>query len=1353
MKKTKFVVVFLLLLSNLIFGQNNHNLFTENKGQIIDQNGKPNHKVKFLLNTNGLNVQLREKGFSYDVYETKRIPLTKKELELNQSLITKNENKENLNYKLEYIYHRLDIDFIETNKNVVIKTEGKSNDYENYYTLKHKPDGVNGVYSYKSITYQNIYNNIDVIFTIPKDKEKPVEYNFVIKPGGKVSDIKMKFSGADTELANKKIKVKLRFGVMEEIIPMSWIENGEKKNKLNFQFIKIKNNLYGFSGELNESTQKIVIDPVPVRLWGTFYGDQTNSHYTLTNPRIDTDSYGNVILVGSTYASNSSYATVGAHQSSIPQSNYPDFNGIIAKFNSNGQRIWGTYYGGTSRNFITGVKIDSFNNVVVCGNTNSTTNISSIGTHQQNFNGYDDVFIAKFNSDGGFLWGTYYGGDNKEYCSDIALDELNNIYIVGQTWSLNNISFNSNFQSNLFLGDQYNVDAYLAKFNPNGNIIWATYAGGEKQDTFNAIKVKGSTIVVGGYSKSSQNISTPNVFQVTKDSNTFYDGILYKFSINGNRIWSSYYGGENEDYILSIELDDEDNIYFGGQTISNNNITTIGSFEYSNSEGYKGFFAKFNPTGNRIWGSYLSDFSVGTIKFQNNSIYLGSIGVVSTYENTHYTNSCSYRQYGFDEGYIGKFNKSGEHLWGSLIGKVHQGLPLAFFNNNIFVSGTSTSVDSGITDQNSYQQNIIGNIGSGNYFLLKLEESNLCISTFQPQSNSPVCTNDNITFQNIPNGYNYHWTGPNNFESFNQYPVINNATNLNSGVYNLTISDNSNCCVKTFQLNVVVGSNIPPIPTLTTLPTITGDCSTVISTIPTATGNCIGLINGTTTDPLSYSLPGNYTITWNYSDGNGNTITQNQNVIITSVDLPQVNSPQSFCVQDSKTINDISISGINIKWYDALTNGNLLQNNNILQNGITYFASQTINGCESLRTPILVNVYTTPAPTGSGLQQICENGNPTLNQLSIAGTNIQWYASLSSNIVLPLTTLLVDGNTYYASQTINGCESVDRLAVAVDLISGLNANNYNESLCDNLNDGRENVDLSSFNSNLISPITNFTFKYFNNINDANNNIVSNQISSNRQLAINNNTFFVRIESQNGCFQVVRLEIDLVAYPVITINDNEGICLNGNKLLNAGSGFDTYTWSTGEITQTIYVSIPGDYTVTVTKNNCSSTKLFKVFYSEIPEIAKIETIDWTDYENSITVYTTRPGDFEYSIDGVNYQDSNKFEGLISDYYRVYVKDKSNCGLDYSDTLLLNYPKFFTPNNDGYNDLWRIKHSQFEPKLTIQLFDRYGKLIKFLNAKDAGWNGKHNGNDLPSTDYWFLVTRQDGRIHKGHFSLKR
>jgi gliding motility-associated-like protein len=162
----------------------------------------------------------------------------------------------------------------------------------------------------------------------------------------------------------------------------------------------------------------------------------------------------------------------------------------------------------------------------------------------------------------------------------------------------------------------------------------------------------------------------------------------------------------------------------------------------------------------------------------------------------------------------------------------------------------------------------------------------------------------------------------------------------------------------------------------------------------------------------------------------------------------------------------------------------------------------------------------------------------------------------------------------------------------------------------------------------------------------------------------------------------------------------------------------------------------------------------VVASNSATISNIITSDWTTENNTITIHVSNAsvGDYEYSLDGVVYQDNNIFYSLDSGSYTVFVRDKNGCGTVKEDIYLLMYPKFFTPNNDTHNDTWSIKFSRFEPGLSVRILDRYGKFIKELKFNES-WDGTYNGLELPSTDYWFVVSRADGKEHKGHFTLMR
>jgi len=159
--------------------------------------------------------------------------------------------------------------------------------------------------------------------------------------------------------------------------------------------------------------------------------------------------------------------------------------------------------------------------------------------------------------------------------------------------------------------------------------------------------------------------------------------------------------------------------------------------------------------------------------------------------------------------------------------------------------------------------------------------------------------------------------------------------------------------------------------------------------------------------------------------------------------------------------------------------------------------------------------------------------------------------------------------------------------------------------------------------------------------------------------------------------------------------------------------------------------------------------------------------------TVTVLAEGYGEYQYSIAPERepatgpWQNSNVFENLPLGYYTVYIRDiKTDDACDMvpvPGVSVIDYPKFFTPNADGYNDYWNITgmtQARY-PDAKIMIFDRYGKLLKQIRpaqgATDtSGWDGTYNGHPLPSDDYWFSIEFTENGIkreYKAHFAMKR
>jgi gliding motility-associated-like protein len=238
---------------------------------------------------------------------------------------------------------------------------------------------------------------------------------------------------------------------------------------------------------------------------------------------------------------------------------------------------------------------------------------------------------------------------------------------------------------------------------------------------------------------------------------------------------------------------------------------------------------------------------------------------------------------------------------------------------------------------------------------------------------------------------------------------------------------------------------------------------------------------------------------------------------------------------------------------------------------------------------------------------------------------------------------------------------------------------------------------------------------------------------------------------NGCVSN-RVEIPVQVVPAPTVVDETVVfCKNTSVTLQSGISGASYLWSTGATTQNCAVASGGSYSVVITTPlNCNLTKNFTVIENTAPEITFIKVEELTA---EISIIGT--GIYEYSLDNIHFQSSPVFNMIVGGVYTCYVKEiGTNCGYDYEDFVVIDYPRFFTPNSDGFNDYWKINGMNLFPKATISIFDRYGQLITVLTTKNPHWDGRLNGESVPSSDYWFVANLGNNTSEvKGHFTLKR
>ena len=231
--------------------------------------------------------------------------------------------------------------------------------------------------------------------------------------------------------------------------------------------------------------------------------------------------------------------------------------------------------------------------------------------------------------------------------------------------------------------------------------------------------------------------------------------------------------------------------------------------------------------------------------------------------------------------------------------------------------------------------------------------------------------------------------------------------------------------------------------------------------------------------------------------------------------------------------------------------------------------------------------------------------------------------------------------------------------------------------------------------------------------------------------------------------------------VCTNLPNFFVTLDAGILDNSPTTSYSYAWKKGILDlisnfPNLGVNTAGIYSVEVTNkiSGCSSKKTIGVVASDVAIIDSIDVVDLEDV-NTINVNASGSGDYQYAIDAQNtWQDSNYFANVAAGIHTVFVEDKNGCGLVSKEVVVVGIPKYFTPNADGYNDIWGIVGLKKYPSSVVDIFDRYGKLISTLNYINPSWDGTLNGSPLPADDYWYAITlEKDKPTLRGHFTLKR
>jgi gliding motility-associated-like protein len=374
----------------------------------------------------------------------------------------------------------------------------------------------------------------------------------------------------------------------------------------------------------------------------------------------------------------------------------------------------------------------------------------------------------------------------------------------------------------------------------------------------------------------------------------------------------------------------------------------------------------------------------------------------------------------------------------------------------------------------------------------------------------------------------------------------------------------------------------------------------------------------------------------------------------------------------------------------------------------------------------------------------CSSGTVILKATATAG-EIDWYDSQTGGTLLAndqssFTTPIINTTTiFYVETSTLGCSS-PRTAVEAKIINTPTITNTNTPV------SRCGSGVFKIEATASEGIVNWYAQIGGAVVGTGSPYITSSISA--------DTIYYVEAVNNGCISSAKSPVDLIVYPFpVVSNQTHEKCVSQTITLDAGLPSMTYLWSTGATTKTIDVNDKGIYTVAVTSlapEKCTANKTITVVENNAPKINEVLV-----NETTVTINLEKNENyFEFSIDGVNYQSSNVFTNVSSGLHTAIVREVNKCSSDQKEFIVFIIPKFFTPNNDSYNDVWEIKGLVYYPLAEVVIFDRYGKLITIINRNNLSWNGTLNNYELPSSDYWYVLKLDTNSPElKGHFSLKR
>ena len=546
------------------------------------------------------------------------------------------------------------------------------------------------------------------------------------------------------------------------------------------------------------------------------------------------------------------------------------------------------------------------------------------------------------------------------------------------------------------------------------------------------------------------------------------------------------------------------------------------------------------------------------------------------------------------------------------------------------------------------------------------------------------------------------------------------------------------------------------------------------------------LASGTSMFDPSIDLANTYTYT---VSGNAPCTddTSQLNISITTAPDPGIDGTVDICANANSIDLFNSINGTPQPggvWTPTLNSGSGIFDPSIDLAGNYIYTIAATGSCPPVSSQVSVNITPAPDPGLDSIVNICTTG-PEINLITLLDGTPEnggvWSPTLASGTGLFDPALDNEGiYTYTVSR--NGCNDESSLLQIIFNPDVVIASANDQEECDAIgdNDGLTLFDLSIEESAILNGLntTDHTITYHLSNEDAlngNNSVNVNYTNSNIT-----ETIYVRVENNTtGCFSITTFSITGIKLPESQLFDEYEACLNENgvpinpsrlpildtQLSNASYEFNWFYEGNpiaGAVNSTYTANAIGNYSVEITDRNTGCVNVDETAVIQEPYLVAQAILITNQFDRNptieVNVLNDRGDTYLYRLDNGPWQESNRFENPEDGIHTISVKGPNSCGIATDRILVLRYPRFFTPNNDNFNDYWQIENLRDRDGNKLYIYDRFGKLLKQLSLDGPGWDGTYNNKPLPSSDYWFTIEYVDPNtgeeaVLKSHFSLKR